>query len=117
VSCATAERLFRTGFKCDRRDADKVLNFRINVVDLGTGFARDMTLTLPFEGRIPERDEKPTADPGCPQGFGAPEFQIGIDELEREGNTLRVVIRTGKLQTAVEFDLESLLKRSHPGEP
>lgn len=114
VSCATAEKLFRTGFKCDRQDADKVLRFQINVVDLVTGLARDATLSLPYDGKIPANEDERAADPGCTQGFGAAEFRIAIEMLQLDGDALRVVIRTGKLQTAVEFDVKPLLKKPDP---
>jgi len=112
LACSTAEMLFRTGFKYDLHVAENVLSFQINVVDLESGLAREMTLSLPFAGIIPDREAKPEGDANCAQGFGPPKFQIAIELMEIEADTLRIVVRTGKLQTGLEFDIRALVKKS-----
>jgi hypothetical protein len=61
-----------------------------------------------------EHDNKPADDPGCAQGCGLPVYRIAIEAMENDGDSLRIVIRTGKIQTAVEFDIKTLLKKTDP---
>jgi hypothetical protein len=114
VSCLTSNRLFRTGFEYHIPDGEKALTFQINVVDIATGLARDMTLVIPFEGKVPKHEEGPAGDPSCTQMFGRPAFRIAIERLEIDGHALIVVVRTGKLQTGIDFDIQAILRKPEP---
>src|SRR5262249_21616341 len=109
VVCASAAKLFRTGFQCERDDHS--VSFRINAVDLETGLAKDLALKLPFEGKVPDRDDDSAGGGGRRQGLAPPPFRMAIDAMEIEADALRVVIRTGKLQTALHFDVKALFAK------
>ena len=42
--------------------------------------------------------------------FGLPAFRIAIERLEIDGHVLTAVVRTGKLQTGIDFDIQVLQK-------
>jgi hypothetical protein len=110
-ACVAGDKLFRCLFLPKRNDADHVICFRISAVDLDTGLNSDLILKLPFEGQVPKTAaQHAVEDAGCNQGFGGRAFEIEIVELETDGTALRVVIKAGDVQTAVEFDVRAIIQ-------
>jgi hypothetical protein len=117
IACYGGPLLFRTidgGFV--QREGEFVYHFPIAMLNLVSGEAREVTLAVPFEGRIRPpttnamhvRQESPNGPVDRTVVYGP--YQLAIQHLEVFGSSLRIELSTehGSI-TSVAFDISDLL--------